>query len=437
MTTPKRVLFVSYQFPPVGGAGVQRVTKFVKYLPRHGWATSVLTVVNPSVPAHDASLVRDVPPATIVRRARTWEPNYSLKTLVSAGTQRSARRGGIGRRLAGSAARGLTNLLLQPDPQVLWLPSAFHAASRLLAELPHAAIVATGPPFSALLLGAALSRRTGIPLVLDYRDEWGLSNATWENKRLAGPARFLQTHMQRHAVRAARALVATTRSSAGTLEEVRAAARSTASVSWIYNGFDPDDFAGPAPSAESDGMYRLAYVGTLWNLTSVAPLVSAVEQLSAREPSLVARLELVFAGRRTAAQELLLRRLKHLPCRLVEHPYLDHEAAMQLVRSADGLCVLLADLPGAGRVVPAKLFEYLAARRPILAIAPRGEQWDLLEEQPAAGRFEPTNVNGIADWLAGQLSQQRRGPVPESDLSRYDRRTQAGALAAILNQITV
>src|SRR5947199_8696754 len=91
----QRVLVVAYAFPPVGGAGVQRVTKFVKYLPEHGWTPSVLTVANPSVPAHDASLVADVPAHTVVCRARTWEPSYSLKTLVSAGPQPGRPRRGV------------------------------------------------------------------------------------------------------------------------------------------------------------------------------------------------------------------------------------------------------------------------------------------------------------------------------------------------------
>src|SRR5687767_2179357 len=81
----RRVLFVSYPFPPVGGAGVQRTTKFVKYLPHWGWMPSVLTVANPSVPVWDESLVRDVPREVIVRRARTLEPSYSAKASVSAG----------------------------------------------------------------------------------------------------------------------------------------------------------------------------------------------------------------------------------------------------------------------------------------------------------------------------------------------------------------
>src|SRR5438477_7051868 len=82
---PKRVLFVSYPFPPVGGAGVQRTTKFVKYLAEFGWLPSVLTVANPSVPAWDQSLVKDVPANVMVRRARTWEPAYAAKIAISPG----------------------------------------------------------------------------------------------------------------------------------------------------------------------------------------------------------------------------------------------------------------------------------------------------------------------------------------------------------------
>ena len=85
-TPIRRVLVVAYVFPPAGGAGVQRVTKFVKYLPEFGWDCSVLTVANPSVPVFDETLAKDVPESTVVRVARTLEPGYALKNAVSAGS---------------------------------------------------------------------------------------------------------------------------------------------------------------------------------------------------------------------------------------------------------------------------------------------------------------------------------------------------------------
>jgi glycosyltransferase involved in cell wall biosynthesis len=436
----KRVLYIAYLYPPVGGAGVQRTAKFVKYLPEFGWLPTVLTVANPSVPLFDQSLAADVPAQTVVRRAKTWEPSYALKSVVSAGSNRPGGEPGLARRLAKRLVRGLTSLLLQPDPQVLWVPGAVREGRRILREAEYAAIVVTAPPFSAFLVGAALSRRTGLPLVLDYRDEWTLSSAYWENRGAGRLSRRLQGCLQRRVVRAARALVATTHRSAQALEAVRDEAASAARVTWIYNGYDPEDFAAePAGAKETGGPYRLAYVGTLWNLTSVTPLVSAVREFARRQPPLAGRLELVFAGRRTAEQQQLLEPLKGLPVRLVEYPYVDHQGAVELIRSADGLCVLLSDLQGAERVVPAKVFEYMAARRPILGIAPPGELWDLLRDYPAAGLFRPGDVKGIAGWLAEEVERRSKGQEPDLggwDGEGYSRRSQAGQLAEILGSLT-
>jgi glycosyltransferase involved in cell wall biosynthesis len=432
----KRVLLVTYPFPPVGGAGVQRVTKFVKYLPRHGWDVSVLTVANPSVPLYDDSLRGDVPPETLVCRARSWEPGYALKATVSAGGAggQPARRG-LAKRLAAGSLRQLAALVLQPDPQVLWRPGAMAAGKRLLREQPHDVILASGPPFSTFLIGAALGRSARRPVVLDYRDEWTLSNAYWENKRLGAVSRFVQNRMQRRAVRASSGLLATTRSSAESLRTLAQQAGSAAKVSWIYNGFDPEDFHAPAEQPDA-GRFRLAYVGTLWNLTNVAPLVEAVDRLAREQPALAGKLELVFAGRRTGPQSEQLARLRGLPCRLVEHPYLDHSAAVSLMRGAGALCLLLSDLPGAGRVVPAKLFEYMATGRPILAVAPRGEMWDLLNGFPACGRFESSDVAGIASWLATMIREPATpSAIQKVDVSAYNRDHEAGQLAAFLDSL--
>jgi glycosyltransferase involved in cell wall biosynthesis len=234
--------------------------------------------------------------------------------------------------------------------------------------------------------------------------------------------------------------------SAGALEAVRDEAGSQASVGWIYNGYDPEDFVDavtdvaesspPAPTARQT--YRLAYIGTLWNLASVEPLVRGVRELSASEPELAARLELVFVGRRTERQERFLDEIRGGPCRVVAHPYLDHREAVELMKTAGGLCVLLSDLPGVERVVPAKIFECMAAARPIIAIAPRGEVWDLLKDYPAARLVVPANAVAIAEALGAEIRchLEERAPILNGwRASKYDRRSQAGQLASILNAI--
>jgi hypothetical protein len=119
-------------------------------------------------------------------------------------------------------------------------------------------------------------------------------------------------------------------------------------------------------------------------------------------------------------------------------PYVEHAKAVELLGSADGVCVLLSDLPGIDRVVPAKVFECMAAKRPIWAIAPRGEVWDLLEDYPLRFRFMPQDIDGIGACLEEQIQLHRgRHGVPQLDwnASRYQRKTQARQLAELLDSI--
>lgn len=439
-TVRRRVLFISYLFPPTGGVGVQRVTKFVKYLPDFGWDCSVLTAANPSAPLRDESLLRDIPAATVIYRARTLEPGYAVKQAVSASSAGPNPRGL--RQWWKGGCRRLGNSLLQPDPQILWRPAALRIGRRILRETHHDAIIATGPPFSSLLLGATLARESGTPLVLDYRDEWGISNAYWENKQPGFVSRHVQQWLQSRAVRAARVLLATTPSSAAELGRVAAAAGSTARTACIYNGFDPPDFttgetaaALPPPPPRR---YRLAFLGTLWALNPIDPLVEALLRLHASAPQLLAELELVLAGRRTAPQEQQLDRLRELPCSVVRLPFVSHTEACRLMRSADGLLLLNADRPDTHRIINAKTFEYMASRRPMFVIAPPGDLWDVVRNLPGTVLVPPGDPGRIAEQLALVLERHRCGLRWDDavwDVARFERRTQAGELASLLEQL--
>ena len=438
----RRLLLIAYQFPPVGGAGVQRVTKFVKYLPQFGWHVTVLTVKNPSVPILDESLLSDIPAETVLARATTWEPGYTLKSLVAGAPDSSARMlRSVVRSSVKNVVRRIANYVLQPDPQILWVPQAIRMGRELLGRQPYDAILASGPPFSTFLVGRALSSQCGVPLAVDYRDEWDLSNKYMENRKFGHLASWIQRRQQERVLRSASAVIATTRAGTASLESAIGRAGSRAETACIYNGFDPDDFpAGVVETANrpADAPLRLVYVGTLWKLTSMAPLGAALRLLANRMPDLGRRIKLVVAGRRTPEEQQELASLQAATGCVEELAYVEHSDAVALMRSADMLLANLADLPGTERVLPAKAFEYLAVRKPILAVTPRGELWDLLKQHPGTALFNPSNATGIAELLeislARGVSSDPR-PVLHGKLAGLDRISQCRQLAEVLARV--
>ncbi|MDF1744198.1 MAG: hypothetical protein P1V19_10945, partial [Gimesia sp.] len=133
----KRLLLISYHFPPVGGAGVQRPVKFVKYLRQFGWDVSVLMAANPSVPVFDNSLLDDIPEDTHLVKARTWEPDYALKKNMATQKQTDHSTSLLApvKSTCRKVIKAGAGLLLQPDAQILWYPNALKAGKRLLKNL--------------------------------------------------------------------------------------------------------------------------------------------------------------------------------------------------------------------------------------------------------------------------------------------------------------
>lgn len=412
----RRVLFISYPFPPTGGGGVQRAVKFAKYLPRCGWHPTILTVANPSVPVKDSDLANDLCPDMPVVRAKTWEPDYTLKRRLA--HNKTERRASVRRWI-----RWLSMQVLQPDPQILWNPSALHEATRTLRQQTHDAILVTGPPFSSFLLGYKLKKRFGLPLILDFRDEWMLVTRHMENYQLSGLSMRMQRAMMRKVLRFADAVIATTQASAGELARQCRDARSQAAVVAIYNGYDPADLEDLDAEPSDRTRFRIVYTGTLWKLTNIAPFARTLQSLAHTSPDRLAHVELITAGRRTSGQDKILDELRGTGVTLVSHDYLPHRRSLELAASADLLLLLLDDQRGADRVVPAKLFEYLAIGKPILAMCPFGEASRLLDRFGRGATFRPGEIELAVQWLKARLddfsAHGRPGlaPVPSSKSS--------------------
>lgn len=439
-TPPKRLLLLAYAFPPAGGVGVQRALKFVKYLPEFGWDVTVLTAANPSVPLRDEALCKEIPPSTTMLRAKTLEPGYGAKHAFSGANQEAARSNPL-RQHAVKLLRSGVNLVFQPDLQLLWVPDAIRTGLRQITETPYDAVMVTAPPFSSFLAGAYLAKKAKAPLVLDYRDEWSICNQYWENRQQGRLSQSLQLNLEKGLLKQAALVLATTPSSTSSLRELTSEAGSSARVECIYNGFDPDDFQLPPEHAHradygnGSNLYRLAYAGTLWNLNRVEPLVEGIRALCEQQPQLATRLELVVAGRKTATEEAQLKRLEGLPCKLVSLPFLEHEEAIRLMKTSDGLVLLNSDLPHADRIVSGKAFEYIGAEKTILIISPPGDMWKLLEDCPLAHPCLPSQPGAIAEVLAAELRRHELGTPYRGDgwePLQHSRRARAAQLNTLL-----
>ena len=419
-----RVLLVSYAFPPVGGAGVQRVLKLAKYLPRFGVAPSVLTARGASVPVLDPSLEREVPPSVEVLRARTFEPDYSKKELAwqaARGTKT------LGSRAVGAAAR-LARRLLVPDPQVLWLPAAGLALARRLASRRADDVVfISGPPFSPFLLAGLARLRPGTGVVLDYRDEWTTTSTMYEMSAAAAPSALLERRLL------AKAHVVTTAT-----EDFRSALLARFPfldehrVVTIPNGYDPDDFPAELPSPPLDRCV-LAYVGTVFRLTSARGFLRGLALFHERAPELARLLETRFVGRIVTTETAHFEGSEALGVQRVG--YVEHRRAVEeLAASHVALCIL-DDVEGVSRIYPAKIFEIMHLRKPCLALTPEGALATLVRDCRAGDVVAPNDVVAIATALERRVRDFRDGtdhsdggPV---DVERFDRRTQAREFAVV------
>lgn len=432
---PLRALVVAYNFPPVGGAGVQRVSKLVKYLPAHGVRPAVLTVANPSVPLRDASLERDLPPGLDVTRVRTFEPGYAMKQAAwqasgpSATTTRT--------RKVVSTALAAAKTALVPDPQVLWFPAAELALAKRIRARRDDAMLVSAPPFSQFLL-APLAKAARLGVVLDYRDEWSTYRTTYEMMggritRLAGdvlePALLRCAH---------RVTTATEEFREELLRRFRFL--DPARVEVITNGFDPDDYPAVLPEPSPD-RFVVTYAGTVFKLTSARGLLAAIRLLHERDPGLARLLSVRFLGRIVESERAAFEGSEALG--VSTHGYVPHGEVLSSLGASHLTVCILDDAPHVERIYPAKIFELMHLGRPVLVLSPEGALTRLARRHALGEVIAPRDVPAIADALARRLVAFRDAPVSDRALlarsravgvDAFDRRVLAGRFASLLRK---
>jgi glycosyltransferase involved in cell wall biosynthesis len=374
------VLIVANDFPPVGGSSVQRAVYFSKYLPRFGWRPTVLTVKEVAFPVKDPTLLDELPPEVTVVRTESFE----LRRLLWLAGRLRARLGredrGHTESAAGVAALGarprelgrtLRRWLFVPDDRMLWAPFAVLRGLRLARRGRLSSICATVPAYSSAVIGYWISRLTGLPLILDLRDPWTrdpyLPAATrfhaWVDARLEAKA-------VGHAARVVVISAAMRRGFVRAYPEI-----DPARFVVITNGFDAEVFEGLAPVRRGEG-FVLTYVGSLYahHRESLRAVCSAWSELAESDPELTASARLLLIGRCDPEIQEELAAWPAVRSEVIG--YLPHLEGLRHLRGASALLLLIKDLDPESQIItiPGKLFEYVAAGRPILMIGPEGRR---------------------------------------------------------------
>ena len=429
------LLVLAYHYPPVGGAGVQRTAAFCRSLPQHGYDPVVVTgrASTGRWTPEDRTLVAGLAHATY--RVTTPEPDAGDGSRL---TDRLARVG-----------------LWRSRWSTWWARGSLAAGREALRACEIGAIVATMSPYESAAVAARLSAEAGVPWIADLRDPWAL------DEMLVYPSGL---HRRRAMKRMGRDLAT---ASAVVMNTESAAAATAAAfphlrhVTWIPNGFDPDDFATTPPAHRGDGVLRIVHTGYLHTALGLShrarrlaarggcrePVdilarshVHLLDALAGLEPAELAAVELHLAGRLSGADEAAIE-ASGIADRVHVHGYLDHAASIALVRGADLLFLPMHDLPAGGRalIVPGKLYEYLASTRPILAAVPAGDARDLLTYAGTGRLCAPTDTQEMRTIVLRELVALGRAggaavPPPEL-LRRYERPRQAAELAGLLDGV--
>jgi glycosyltransferase involved in cell wall biosynthesis len=411
----KKALLIAYHFPPLGGGGVFRTLKFTKYLPEFGYQPYVLTVKNPMYREKDPTLVKEIPVEAKIHRTFSFEHRIlRVPRLLKINLK----------------------WFYIPDQNIGWLPFGVSAGAELVKKENIDVIFATSPIWTSLLIGLLVKKKTKKPLLVDFRDPWT------DNPFINYPTKLhqrLERKMEKTVLTQADYVTVATDLIKNGL--IRKYPFIESKIETITNGFDPDDFKN-LKIHKKTGKFTITYVGSIYGLLTAKPFLTALKALVEEKKGFKEKVEAVFVGNCGKETPQLVKQLS-LEENVRFVGYVPHRKGLEFMVNSHVLLLLITLEGSKGeRILTGKLFEYLASRKPILALVPEnGLAANVIKSLKAGTVVSPRDVqrvkkaigNYFDQWVEGTLSAATDNA---SNITPYNRKFLTGRLAQIFDKLT-
>ena len=428
----KRVLIITYYWPPIGGSGVQRWVKFAKYLPSEGWQPVVYTPENPDLSSIDTSLLNDIPKECEIIKTRILEPYGIYRKLTGSKGQIKVEanpgNGGKGSLLK-KISMWIRGNFFMPDPRCFWIGPSVRYLKKYLKEHPVDVIVSTGPPQSMHLIARKVSLATGIPWAADFRDPW-TKIFYFKHLRLSRWAERKHHKLEQSVLDDATAVVAVS-----PLVQKDFAAMTSTPVYLVTNGYDESDYTD---TVETDGDFNMVHTGLLTGEGNPTALWNILGEKCREDKEFADKFRLTLAGK-TDEKVLESIRQAGLEKYMTDLGYIDHDKAVKQQRKASVLILPIREEPETKAILPGKLFEYLAARRPVLGVGTReGAMATVLQETGAGKIFDWNDTEDIKNYIDRCWTDFQKGDLHTDavDIERFSRRSTTRRMAELLDALS-
>ena len=432
----KRVLIITYYWPPSGGSGVQRWLKMSKYLPEYGWQPVIYTTENAEYPIVDPSLEKDVSSKVEVIRRPIFEPYTFYKKFLGIKQEETVKMGFIEEKEKKKSWKTDLSLWIRgnlfiPDARRWWVkPSVKYLKSYLKAH-PVDAIISTGPPHSMHLIAMKLKEELGLPWIADFRDPWteidyyhDLHLTRWADRK--------HHRLEKEVLTKADKVVTVAPDGAKRLGRI-----GNRNVRVVYNGFDRDDDA--TTTVVKPGKFTITYLGVLSKIQNPEKLWEALGELARENDGFANTLKINMIGQIDSSVVKAIEQ-QGLSQHVSYSPYIPHDQVSAVHRSSTLLLLLLMpdSEPRAKGLLTGKLFEYLASGRPILCIGPEdGDAARILKETGAGTTVSFGNKEKMKEVLGDYYANYLEDNLPDNAneaIERYSRKALSLQFAELLDK---